>query len=590
MRGRGGPPGERTTSGGPSGPGPDDGAGPHAGRPPGARTGPGNPGAPPALHAEGIRKRFGPTLALDGVRLTVRPGEAHALVGRNGAGKSTLVSVLTGLVRPDTGTVSFAGRAAPRFGDAAAWQRRVACVHQRSMTVPDLTVAENLHLGHLPRGRIRWQALRARAREVLAEYGVDVDPAARIRELGVEQRQFVEIARALTHGARLIVLDEPTARLDAAGIDRLFTELRALRARGVAFLFISHHLQEVHELCDTVTVLRDARRVLTAPVAGLSRDALVEAMTGERPGTAAHRPPSGPPGPEVLRTERLALDGHFAPADLAVRAGEVVGLAGAAGSGATALAETLAGLRAPGGGRITVGGRPVRAGSVPHALAAGIGYVPEDRHREGLIATRSVAENVTLTVGDQLGPGGTVLPSRAREFARRMITALDIKAAGPAAPVTGLSGGNQQKVVIARALAREPRVLVAVRPTNGVDIKSKEALLGTVRRVADAGACALIVSDELDDLRICDRVLTLFRGRVTGEFAAGWRDGELVAAMEGMAPPGAAVEAPGGRPAHGAAAPPAGPPVRPAAGPAAPPVGDPVAPAARPDATEGTAP
>ncbi|MFD9815353.1 sugar ABC transporter ATP-binding protein [Streptomyces sp. NPDC059080] len=545
-----------------------------------------------------MRKRFGPTLALDGVRLTVRPGEAHALVGRNGAGKSTLVSVLTGLVRPDTGTVSFAGRAAPRFGDAAAWQRRVACVHQRSMTVPDLTVAENLHLGHLPRGRIRWRALRARAREVLAEYGVDVDPAARIRELGVEQRQFVEIARALTHGARLIVLDEPTARLDAAGIDRLFTELRALRARGVAFLFISHHLQEVHELCDTVTVLRDARRVLTAPVAGLSRDALVEAMTGERPGAAAHRPPPGPPGPEVLRTERLALDGHFAPVGLTVRAGELVGLAGAAGSGATALAETLAGLRAPGGGRITVGDRPVRTGSVPHALAAGIGYVPEDRHREGLVATRSVAENVTLTVGDQLGPGGTVLPSRAREFARRMITALDIKAAGPAAPVTGLSGGNQQKVVIARALAREPRVLVAVRPTNGVDITSKQALLTAVRRVADAGACALIVSDELDDLRICDRVLTLFRGRVTGEFAAGWHDGELVAAMEGMAPPGAAVEAPGGRPAHGAAATPAGPaaatpagpPATTPAGPPAPPADAPAAPAARPDATEGTAP
>ncbi|WP_405413567.1 sugar ABC transporter ATP-binding protein [Streptomyces decoyicus] len=509
-----------------------------------------------AVHAEGIVKRYGPTVALDGARLTVRPGEAHALVGRNGAGKSTLVSVLTGMARPDAGRVTFGGEPAPGWGDTAGWQRRVACVYQKSMTVPELTVAENLCLNRFQGERtIRWRALRERARELLAGYGVEVDPAAQIKELGVEQRQFVEIARALSFGARLIILDEPTARLDAGGIDRLFGKLRALRAQGVAFLFISHHLQEVHELCDTVTVFRDARHVLTAPVPGLAKDALVAAMTGEQTAPARQpRPGARATGEPVLRTQGLSAEGHFAPLDLTVRAGEVVGLAGATASGNTAIGETLAGLRAPDGGRIAVRGRPVRTGSVPHALAAGIGYVPEDRHREGLVPGRSVAENATLTVADQLGPLGTVLPSRTRAFARRMIASLDIRTTGPGQPVSGLSGGNQQKVVIARALAREPAVLVAVRPTNGVDVKSKDALLGVVREVADGGSGAVIVSDELDDLRICDRVLAVFHGRVTAEFAAGWRDHELVAAMEGMA--AVAEDAPPGSASAGEDAPP----------------------------------
>ncbi|MEV0369705.1 sugar ABC transporter ATP-binding protein [Streptomyces sp. NPDC050636] len=490
----------------------------------------------PAVRAEGIVKRYGPTVALDGARLTVRPGEAHALVGRNGAGKSTLVSVLTGMERPDAGVVTFGGGPAPGWGDTAAWQRKVACVYQKSMTVPELTVAENLYLNRFQgEHAIRWRALRERARELLGEYGVEVDPAARIKDLGVEQRQFVEIARALSFGARLIILDEPTARLDAAGIDRLFGKLRGLRAQGVAFLFISHHLQEVYELCNTVTVFRDARHVLTAPVSGLAKDDLVAAMTGEEAGAARQwRTSGGPVGEPVLRTQGLVLDGEFAPLDLTVRTGEVVGLAGATASGNTAIGETLAGLRTPGGGRITVRGRPVRTGSVPHAVDAGIGYVPEDRHREGLILGRSVAENATLTVTGQLGPMGTVLPSRTREFAARMIASLDIKTTGPGQPVSGLSGGNQQKVVIARALAREPSVLVAIRPTNGVDVKSKDALLGVLREVADGGSGAVIVSDELDDLRVCDRVLAIFHGRVVAEFGSGWSDRELVAAMEGM--------------------------------------------------------
>ncbi|MFW6695421.1 sugar ABC transporter ATP-binding protein [Streptomyces sp. MAR4 CNX-425] len=516
------------------------------------------PAAPPAVRADGVVKRFGPTLALDGVHLEVAPGEAHALVGRNGAGKSTLVSVLTGMERPDTGTVTFSGEPAPPFGDTAAWRARVACVYQKLMIVPDLTVAENLFLNRFTgTGRINWRRLRAHARELLAAYGVAVDPAARAKDLGVEQRQFVEIARALSFGARLIILDEPTARLDAGGIDRLFGKLRELQRQGVAFLFISHHLQEVYELCDTVTVFRDARHILTAPVSGLPKEDLVEAMTGEGPaggGPARVSPSAMVPGQAaapaataapaadgaaaapVLRARALAVAGAYEPLDLDVRAGEVVGLAGAAASGNTAIGETLVGMRAPDGGGVEVRGAAVRTGSVPHALEAGIGYVPEDRHAQGLVPGRSVAENATLTVADQLGPYGTVLPSRTRRFAQRMIESLDIKTSGPAQDVDGLSGGNQQKVVIARALARDPGVLVAIKPTAGVDVKSKDALLGVVRRVAGSGSGAVIISDELDDLRVCDRVLALFHGRVVAEFGGGWTDRELVAAMEGIEP------------------------------------------------------
>ncbi len=522
--------------------------------PPPGSTPPGG-SAPPAVQAEGIVKRYGATLALDGVGLTVRPGEAHALVGRNGAGKSTLVSVLTGMHRPEAGQVSFHGEPAPGYGDTAAWRSRVACVYQRSMVVPELTVAENLFLNRFPGGRrIHWSALRARARDLLAEYGVEVDPARRTKDLSVEQRQFVEIARALSFGARTVILDEPTAQLDAGGIERLFVKLRELRAQGVAFLFISHHLQEVYELCDTVTVYRDARHVLTAPVAGLPRRELVAAMTAEDgeqeerlggAGTAgedAHAPdfmgrtaPAPPGAGPVLRTRGLELAEQFAPVDLTVRSGEVLGLAGATASGNTAIGETLVGLRRQTSGTVSVREREVRPGSVPHALDAGIGYVPEDRHLQGLVPGRSVAENATLTVTDQLGRWGAVLPSRTREFARRMIDSLDIKTSGPEQPVSGLSGGNQQKVVIARAIARDPAVLVAIRPTAGVDVKSKDALLGVVREVADKGSAALIISDELDDLRVCDRVLALFHGRVVAEYGTGWSDQELVAAMEGMA-------------------------------------------------------
>ncbi|WP_367318733.1 sugar ABC transporter ATP-binding protein [Streptomyces sp. HUAS ZL42] len=506
-------------------------------------TAPAHDGGSPAPVAEatGVSKRFGATVALRDARITISAGESHALVGRNGAGKSTLVSILTGLQQPDTGSLRFSGAPAPAFGDIDAWRSKVACVYQRSTIIPDLTVAENLFLNRQSDGAlrpIRWRELKRRAGELLAEYGVDVDPAARARDLSVEQRQFIEIARALSFGARFIILDEPTAKLDARGIGRLFDKLRDLQRQGVAFLFISHHLQEVYDLCTTVTVYRDAAHILTAPVANLRHQALVEAMTGESASTAVpagtHLAPARDDSPELLAVDGLTLDDACRDLSLSVRAGEVVGLAGATASGNVRVGEAVAGLHQARQGTITVGGRRIRTGSVPSALHAGVGLVPEDRHIQGLVNDRSVAENATLTVTDQLGPFGTVLPARTRLFARRMIRDLDIKTPGAATPVSALSGGNQQKVVVARALATDPHVLVAIRPTNGVDVKSKEFLLRRIRQVADAGKAALIVSDELDDLKACDRVVVMFHGRTVAEFARGWKDEHLVAAMEGV--------------------------------------------------------
>jgi simple sugar transport system ATP-binding protein len=493
--------------------------------------------ARPVVEAIGLGKRFGPTVALDDAGISVAPGETHALVGRNGAGKSTLVAILTGLQAPDRGTVLFAGEPAPRPSDRDGWRRRVACVYQRSTVIPELTVAENLFLNRYQRGPARlisWPRLRREAARLLADWSVDVDPRLPARDLGVEDRQFVEIARALSFGARFIILDEPTAQLDAAAINRLFGRMRDLRAQGVTFLYISHHLQEIYEICDMVTVYRDARHVLTAPVAELSRADLVTAMTGEaNPGAAAGRA-GAPTGEPVLSVTALSYSDRYAGVELEVRAGEVVGLAGAGGSGKTELAETLAGLRRPDTGTISVAGRPLPLGDVPAALRAGVGFVPQDRHRQGLVGGMSVADNATLTIPGRLGPAGFVNRTRRDGITRTMIDNLAIKTPGPGLPVASLSGGNQQKVVLARALANDPTLLVLITPTAGIDVRSKEFLLGKIAEVAGRGTGVVIASDELDDLRGCDRVLVLFQGRFVARFARGWADHELVAAMEGV--------------------------------------------------------
>ncbi|WP_158887776.1 sugar ABC transporter ATP-binding protein [Amycolatopsis anabasis] len=494
--------------------------------------------AVPVVEASGVGRRFGPTVALRDVSLTVRTGESHALVGRNGAGKSTLVSILTGLSKPDNGTVAFGGEVAPPLADREAWRRRVACVYQHSTVIPQLTVAENLFLNRQPARRfvISWSKLRRQAEELLGEWGVAVDPDVPAGELSVEDRQLVEIARALSYGARFIVLDEPTAQLDSQAIERLFGRMRELQAAGVTFLFISHHLQEVYEVCQAVTVLRDARHVLTAPVAELSRAELVDAMTGERGGLtvrdAADREPLTATE-EALAVRDLSGDA-FSRVSFVLRRGEVLGLAGSNASGKHQLAETLYGLRRPRSGSIVVAGKPLRPGDVGAALRAGIGCVPRDRHQQGLVLGLSIADNATMSILDRMGPAGTASPGARHAKASRALTDYDIVAASPDQPVSDLSGGNQQKVVLARALARDPDVLVLINPTAGVDVKSKEALLAVVERVRTEGKAVLIVSDELDDLRPSDRVLVLRSGRLAAEHQAGWTDGDLVADIEGV--------------------------------------------------------
>ncbi|KAA2252265.1 sugar ABC transporter ATP-binding protein [Solihabitans fulvus] len=493
---------------------------------------------PPVAEATGVTKRFGSTVALREAAISIGQGQTHALVGRNGAGKSTLVSILTGLQAPDEGAVSFGGEPAPRLADRDAWRQRVACVYQKSTIIPELTVAENLFLNRHEHGRnglISWRTVRRKARELLDTWSVDVDVRVPAGELDVEQRQFVEIARALSFGARFIILDEPTAQLDGAAISRLFTRIKDLQQQGVTLLFISHHLQEIYEICDTVTVFRDARHILTSPVGELPRAELVAAMTGEAAAEAggARR---GPPAEaaNVLELTGASLRGAYDDVSFRVRAGEIVGLAGAASSGRIEIAETVVGLRAATDGTVEVAGPQLRPGSVPAALKAGVGFVPQDRHQQGYVAQMSIADNGTLTIPDQLGRAGFIDGRRRDEFARSMIGKLAIKTPGPELPVSGLSGGNQQKVVMARALANDPKVLVLINPTAGIDVRSKEFLLGKVEEIAESGAGVLIASDELDDLRLCDRVLVVFQGRVVAEIPRGWHDHQLVASMEGV--------------------------------------------------------
>jgi simple sugar transport system ATP-binding protein len=493
------------------------------------------------VEALGVGKRYGPTVALADLSLTVAAGESHALVGRNGAGKSTLVSILTGLSKPDTGTVTFGGSAAPALGDREAWRTKVACVYQHSTVIPHLTVAENLFINRQPtrRGVISWSRLRRESRELLDSWRVAVDVDLPAGELSVEDRQLVEIARALSYGARFIVLDEPTAQLDSDAISRLFARMRELQDAGVTFLFISHHLQEVYEVCQAVTVLRDARHVLTEPVSEVTRTQLIDAMTGESGGLtvadAATRDRIPSDADDVLTVAGLSGDG-FADVSFGLRRGEVLGIAGSNASGKHQLAETVYGLRAPIAGIVSANGRRLPRGDVKAALRAGIGCVPRDRHHQGLVLGMSIADNAALSIMDRMGSAGLASPGARAAVATRAIADYDIVAAGPDQPTDALSGGNQQKVVLARALASDPSVLVLINPTAGVDVKSKEALLSQVERVRAEGKAVLIVSDELDDLRPCDRVLVLHAGALVAEHEAGWQVNDLVADIEGVTP------------------------------------------------------
>ena len=365
---------------------------------------------------------------------------------------------------------------------------------------------------------------------------MDVDARRLASDLTVEQRQLVEIARALSFGARFVILDEPTARLDAAGVTRLFDRIRTLQQQGVTFLFISHHLQEIFELCNTVTVFRDARKVLTAPVADISHGELVDAMTGEHVSVGDDpRPPKPRPGEPLLAVSDLTVSPGCRNVTLAVLPGEIVGLAGGGGSGKFAVAEAIVGLRRPDSGEVRIAGKPLRAANVTAALKAGVGFVPEDRHDQGFVAEMSIGENMTMPVWDRLKRFGVILSTRLRSArAQSMIDDLGIVAPGPDLVTSALSGGNQQKVVMGRALVSAPRVLVLMAPTAGVDVKSKTALMEQAVVASRRDAAVLVVTDDLDDLRYCHRVLVMFRGELAAEVVDTWDDATVVAEMEGV--------------------------------------------------------
>src|SRR5881275_2112694 len=432
--------------------------------------------------AKGVWKAFGETQALRDVSLDVGAGECHGLVGRNGAGKSTLVAIFTGLIRPDRGVVRLGAEAAPALADRATWQRMVACVYQKSMVVPSLTVAENVFLNRATgddHGIVNWRAVRSRAHQVMLDWGFDLDVNRLAQDLTVEQRQVVEIARALSVGARFLILDEPTASLEKAAIERLFERIRRLKASGVGILYISHHLEEIYEVCDRVTVLRDGERVLGTPVGEIKQDRLVEAMVGVAPPRATEIAAPirviAPTRPrlEISHLHVPATLGPVQDVSLSVSPGECVGLVGLQGSGTSTVADAVVGLVKPESGEIRLNGKPIHAGKIHATLQKGVTYVPEDRHARGFVPYLGVGENLTLYVLDRLSSWGIVSRSARDRVAAGMVEQLGIVTSGLDQPVGQLSGGNQQKVVVGRALAGQPTMLVAVAPTVGVDVAAK---------------------------------------------------------------------------------------------------------------------
>ena len=495
---------------------------------------------PPVAEAIGISKSFGPTAALRQVSLDVVEGECHALVGRNGAGKSTLVAALTGLIKPDEGQIVLAGEKAPALVDRAAWQSRVACVYQHSKIVPTLTVAENLYLGRFEHGLVSWRAVRSGARRILSEWGFELDVDLLASELSVEQRQVVEIARALTIGARFLILDEPTASLEARAVERLFGHVRRLKASGVGVMYISHHLEEIYKICDRVTVVRDGRHILTGEVADVDQDAIISAMVG-----SAVVPVSSSAGslastaPLRLKVEKLCVSSNLGAVEdvsFELHAGECLGLVGLRGSGSSTVGDVVAGLVVPSSGTVMLDGEPLAFGKVDGALARGVGYVPEDRHARGFVGLLGVGENLTLPILPRLSRFGVISVRRRNQAAGELIERVQVVASSGAQPVGELSGGNQQKVVVGRALSSNPSLLVIISPTVGVDVAAKAALLRIVDEARADGAAVLLVSDDLEELRIATRLIVMVRGRIVREFRERpWNEAEPIAAAEGLA-------------------------------------------------------
>jgi ABC-type sugar transport system ATPase subunit len=475
---------------------------------------------PPAVRFSGITKRFPGVVALHDVSFDVAQGSCHAVCGENGAGKSTLGKLLAGIDRPDAGTIEIAGRSV-RFGSPAeALAAGVAMVHQELASCSNLSVAENLCLGQLPS---RWTivdrtAMRVRAAERLADIGAEIDPARAMSSLSVAEQQLVLIASAVGSGAQVIVFDEPTSSLSEGEAARLYDLVARLAARGVTLLYVSHRMSEIFRLSDRLTVLRDGAHVATRATSGLDERELVQLMIGRRieqyfPGHIAT-----PSGEELLRVRDLACAGKFHGISFTLRAGEVLGLAGLVGAGRSEIAKALFGLQQGVTGEIFVRGAPVKVRSVRDAMRRGIGLVPEDRKLEGLVLSLSATGNVTLPVLESVSSGSWIRRRDERTIAQTYFDRLRVKVASGDSPASGLSGGNQQKLVLARWLAAGSRILMLDEPTRGVDVGAKAELHEWIDQLASEGHAILLISSELPELlHLSTRIIVLRHGRIVGE-------------------------------------------------------------------------
>ncbi|WP_416979398.1 sugar ABC transporter ATP-binding protein [Streptomyces sp. T028] len=473
------------------------------------------------LRIEGIRKTFPGVVALDGVDFDLRRGEVHVLLGENGAGKSTLIKMLSGAYRPDAGRILAGGEEVRIHGAQDAERLGIATIYQEFNLVPDLTVAENIFLGRQPRrfGMIDRKKMEADAEVLLARVGVNVSPRARVRELGIARLQMVEIAKALSLDARVLIMDEPTAVLTSEEVEKLFAIVRTLREDGVGIVFITHHLEEIAALGDRVTVIRDGRSVGQVP-ASTPEDELVRLMVGrsieqQYPRERADK------GAALLSVEGLTRDGVFHDVSFEVHAGEVVGIAGLVGAGRTEVVRAVFGADPYDKGAVKVSGAPVAKDDVNAAMSAGIGLVPEDRKGQGLVLDQSVEENLGLVTLRAATRGGLVDLKGQHAAAERIAGQLGVRMAGLHQQVRTLSGGNQQKVVIGKWLLADTKVLILDEPTRGIDVGAKVEIYQLINELTAQGAAVLMISSDLPEvLGMSDRVLVMAQGRIAGELTA----------------------------------------------------------------------
>ncbi|MFF7967980.1 sugar ABC transporter ATP-binding protein [Streptomyces sp. NPDC007903] len=475
---------------------------------------------PPVLAVQGLSKSFGAVRALRNVSLELYAGQVHALAGENGAGKSTLTKTLAGVHRPDTGVLSMHGGPVVLHGPADARDAGVAVIHQEPTLFPDLSVAENIYMGRQPRRSLRrvdHRAMNAAAGALFARLAVDLDPERPARGLSIADQQLVETAKALSFDARVLIMDEPTAALTGSEVARLFGVVRALRDQGCAILFVSHRLEEIFDLCQYVTTLRDGEVVASEPVEDLTEETLVCRMVGRDLGELYPKEPAEP-GDVALSVRRLTREGVFTDVSFEVRGGEIVGLAGLVGAGRSEVARAVFGVDKWDAGTAEVCGRPLTNGSPSAAMAAGLVLVPEDRRAQGLVMDMSIERNIGLTGLRSTVRAGLMDRGAERSRALDWAVRLKVKYARIADTVGTLSGGNQQKVVLAKWLATGPRVLIVDEPTRGIDIGTKAEVHRLLSGLAADGVAVLMISSDLPEiLGMADRVLVMHEGRLTAE-------------------------------------------------------------------------